>query len=133
VVDEQADEQRWSIAELAGELGVTLRALRHYEDVGLISPQRLGTTRVYHPRDRVRLQLILRGKRLGFSLPEIRTIVDMYDGQAGEAGQLEYLLQQIEVRRAQLERLRGDIDETMAELALVEARCREDLAGHRRA
>jgi DNA-binding transcriptional MerR regulator len=131
VVSEQADEQRWSITEVAGEFGVTLRTLRHYEDVGLISPQRLGTARVYHPRDRVRLQLILRGKRLGFSLPEIRTIVDMYDGQAGEAGQLEYLLQQIEVRRAQLERLRGDIDETMAELALVEARCREDLAGYR--
>jgi DNA-binding transcriptional MerR regulator len=122
-------EEQWSITELASEVGVTLRTLRHYEDVGLLSPQRLGTARVYHPRDRVRLQLILRGKRLGFSLPEIRTIVDMYDGQAGEAGQLEYLLEQIEVRRTQLERLRGDIDETMSELAQVEARCREDLAG----
>ena len=119
---------RWSITELAEEFGVTLRTLRHYEDVGLITPERRGTTRVFHPRDRIRLQLILRGKRLGFSLPEIRTIVNMYDEQPGEAGQLQYLLDQIEVRRAELEQLRRDIDETTVELDRVEARCREDLA-----
>jgi DNA-binding transcriptional MerR regulator len=118
----------WSITELAGEFGVTPRTLRHYEDVGLISPERRGTTRVFHPRDRIRLQLILRGKRLGFSLPEIRTIVNMYDEQPGEAGQLQYLLEQIEVRRSELDQLRSDIDETMSELAHVEARCRDDLA-----
>ena len=118
----------WSITELAEEFGVTLRTLRHYEDVGLITPERRGTTRVFHPRDRIRLQLILRGKRLGFSLPEIRTIVNMYDEQPGEAGQLQYLLDQIEVRRAELEQLRRDIDETTVELDRVEARCREDLA-----
>jgi DNA-binding transcriptional MerR regulator len=118
----------WSITELAEEFGVTLRTLRHYEDVGLITPERRGTTRVFHPRDRIRLQLILRGKRLGFSLPEIRTIVNMYDEQPGEAGQLQYLLDQIEVRRAELEQLRRDIDETTLELDRVEARCREDLA-----
>ncbi len=117
-----------SITAMAQEYGVTLRTLRHYEELGLLSPQRVGVTRVYHQRDRVRLELILRGKRLGFSLPEIRTIVNMYDEQPGEAGQLHYLLDQIEVRRAELERLRGDIDATMAELAHVEARCREDLA-----
>ena len=121
------DPRTWSITELAEEHGVTLRTLRHYEDVGLLTPERLGSTRVYHPRDRIRLRLILRGKRLGFSLPEIRTIVDMYDDQPGEAGQLEYLLAQIDVRRAELERLRRDIDETMGDLAVVEARCREDL------
>jgi DNA-binding transcriptional MerR regulator len=121
-------ERTWSITDLARELGVTLRTLRHYEDVGLITPERRGTTRVFHPRDRIRLQLILRGKRLGFSLPEIRTIVNMYDEQPGEAGQLQYLLDQIDVRRAELDRLRRDIDETMTELDLVEARCREDLA-----
>jgi DNA-binding transcriptional MerR regulator len=118
----------WSITALAAEFGVTLRALRHYEDVGLITPERRGSTRVFHPRDRIRLQLILRGKRLGFSLPEIRTIVNMYDEQPGEAGQLQYLLDQIDVRRAELDQLRRDIDETMTELARVEARCREDLA-----
>ena len=118
----------WSITELAGEFGVTLRTLRHYEDVGLISPERHGPRRVFHPRDRIRLRLILRGKRLGFSLPEIRTIVNMYDEQPGEAGQLHYLLDQIDVRRAELERLRCDIDETMLELDVVAARCRDDLA-----
>jgi DNA-binding transcriptional MerR regulator len=118
----------WTITELAEEFGVTLRTLRHYEDVGLISPERRGTARVFHTRDRIRLQLILRGKRLGFSLPEIRTIVNMYDEQPGEAGQLQYLLEQIAVRRTELDRLRRDIDDTVVELDRVEARCREDLA-----
>jgi DNA-binding transcriptional MerR regulator len=120
--------QTWSITKLAEEFGVTLRTLRHYEDVGLITPERRGTTRVFHPRDRIRLQLILRGKRLGFSLPEIRTIVNMYDEQPGEAGQLHYLLEQIEVRRAELDRLRRDIDDTLRELDEVADRCRQDLA-----
>jgi DNA-binding transcriptional MerR regulator len=123
-----APERTWTISELADEFAVTLRTLRHYEDVGLITPERRGTTRVFHPRDRVRLQLILRGKRLGFSLPEIRTIVNMYDEQPGEAGQLQYLLDQIDVRRSELDQLRRDIDETAAELDHVAARCREDLA-----
>ena len=117
----------WTITELARDFGVTLRTLRHYEDVGLITPERRGSSRVFHTRDRIRLQLILRGKRLGFSLPEIRTIVNMYDEQPGEAGQLQYLLDQIDVRRSELEQLRRDIDETMSELAHVEQRCREDL------
>jgi DNA-binding transcriptional MerR regulator len=121
-------ERTWSITELADEFGVTLRTLRHYEDVGLITPDRRGTTRVFHTRDRIRLQLILRGKRLGFSLPDIRRIVNMYDEQPGEAGQLHYLLDQIDVRRGELERLRRDIDETMDELDRVAARCRKDLA-----
>lgn len=118
----------WTISDLAAEYGVTLRTLRHYEDVGLLSPERRGTTRVFHHRDRIRLELILRGKRLGFTLPEIATIVNMYDDHPGEAGQLEYLLDQIEVRRADLEQRRRDIDETLAELDEVAYRCREDLA-----
>ena len=118
----------WTIAELAGEHAVTLRTLRHYEQLGLLAPDRVGTSRVYRQRDRTRLRLILRGRRLGFSLPEIRTIVNMYDEQPGEAGQLRYLLDQIEVRRADLERLRGDIDDTVAELDVVARRCHEDLA-----
>jgi DNA-binding transcriptional MerR regulator len=118
----------WSISELAGEFGVSLRTLRHYEDVGLIFPERRGTTRIFHPRDRIRLQLILRGKRLGFSLPEIRTIVNMYDEQPGEAGQLQYLLDQIAVRRAELDQLHRDIEDTQSELDQVEARCRQELA-----
>lgn len=122
------DDPRWTISQLAEEFGVTLRTIRHYEDVGLLSPARRGTIRVFDTRQRIRLQLVLRGKRLGFSLPEIATIVNMYDDQPGEAGQLQYLLDQIEVRRVELEQMRRDIDQTMTELAHVERRCREDLA-----
>jgi DNA-binding transcriptional MerR regulator len=121
------ETQTWSIAELAAEYDVTLRTIRFYEDRGLLTPERRGTVRVYHPRDKVRLGLILRGKRLGFSLDEIATIVDMYDAEPGEAGQLEYLLNQIGTRRAELEQRRRDIDETLRELAEVERRCQTDL------
>jgi len=114
VPEHRPDRTTWTITQLAEEHGVTLRTLRHYEEVGLLHPERRGTSRVFHQRDRVRLQLILRGKRLGFTLPEIRTIVDMYDDQPGEAGQLRYLLEQIEVRRAELDE--------------VERRCHEDLS-----
>jgi DNA-binding transcriptional MerR regulator len=122
------DERTWTITDLAEEFGVTLRTIRHYEEVGLLSPARRGTVRVFDVRQRIRLQLVLRGKRLGFSLPQIATIVNMYDEQPGEAGQLQYLLDQIDVRRGELEQMRRDIEETMGELAEVERRCREDLA-----
>ncbi|HEX2174557.1 MAG TPA: MerR family DNA-binding transcriptional regulator [Nocardioidaceae bacterium] len=117
----------WSITDIAEEFGVTLRTIRFYEDRGLLTPERRGTTRVFHPRDRVRLALILRGKRLGFSLGEIATIVDMYDAEPGEVGQLRYLLEQIDVRRTELEQRRKDIEDTLADLAEVERRCHDDL------
>ena len=117
----------WTITELAAEFDVTLRTIRHYEELGLLTPQRRGTVRVFHRRDRTRLALILRGRRLGFSLDEIATIVNMYDAEPGEAGQLSYLLEQIDVRRVALEQRRKDIDETLAELDEVERRCRQDL------
>jgi DNA-binding transcriptional MerR regulator len=126
-LDSSMDARTWSIAELAAAYGVTLRTIRFYEDKGLLTPERRGTARVYHPRDKVRLGLILRGKRLGFSLDEISTIVDMYDAEPGEEGQLVYLLDQIGSRRAELEQRRRDIDETLRELAEVERRCRADL------
>lgn len=124
-------ERTWTISDLAAEHDVTLRTLRHYEDIGLLSPERRGTTRVFHNRDRVRLALILRGRRLGFSLDQIAMIVNMYDDQPGEAGQLEYLLEQIEVRRGELAQRRRDIDDTLRDLDLVEQRCHEDLAALR--
>jgi DNA-binding transcriptional MerR regulator len=124
----QHDGRTWSIAEITKAYGVTPRTVRHYEDVGLLSPERRGTSRIYHHRDRIRLELVLRGRRLGFSLDEISKIVNMYDEQPGEAGQLDYLLEQIAVRRADLEQRRRDIQETLDELDRVEARCREDLA-----
>lgn len=117
----------WTIAQIAAEFGVTHRTVRHYEELGLISPERRGTVRVYHRRDRTRLNLILRGRRLGFLLEEIRTIIDMYDEQPGEAGQLAYLLDQIDERRLELERRRKDIEESLQELDTLEQRCRHDL------
>ncbi len=118
----------WTIAEIADEFGITHRTVRYYEDKGLVTPERRGTLRVFHPRDRTRLRLVLRGKRLGFPLDEIRTIVDLYDQQPGESGQLSYLLDQIEDRRGDLWLRRRDIDAALAELDDLERRCRTDLA-----
>ena len=115
----------WTIAQMAEAFDVTHRTIRFYEDQGLLTPERNGTHRRYHPRDRVRLGLILRGKRLGFALDEIRRIIDMYDQDVGERGQIDYLLAQIAARRAELEQRRRDIEQTLAELDDVERRCRE--------
>jgi DNA-binding transcriptional MerR regulator len=124
----KSKDETWTITEVAEEFDVTLRTIRFYEDRGLIAPERRGTARIFHARDRVRLALVLRGKRLGFSLEQIAHIVDMYDAEPGEAGQLRYLLAQIEDRRAELELRRRDIEETLVELDEVERRCCEDLA-----
>lgn len=120
-------DETWTISQLADEYAVTLRTIRHYEALGLLTPERRGTTRIYHRRDRIRLELILRGRRMGFSLDEIARIVNMYDEQPGEAGQLEYLLDQIDVRREELARMRADIDQTERDLDQLEKRCRESL------
>ena len=107
-VTARTPEATWTIAQVAEEFGVTHRTVRHYEDLGLISPERRGTQRVYHRRDRTRLGLILRGKRLGFPLDEIRTIIDLFDAPRGRRTQLEYVLGQIDERRADLDqRLQG--------------------------
>lgn len=119
--------QTWSIEEFAEQSGSTQRTLRHFADLGLLNRERQGSQRAFDPQDRNRLQLVLRGRRLGFSLSQIRIIVNMYDEQPGEAGQLRYLLEQIEVRRTELERLRRDIDDTWRELDEVAERCRQDL------
>ena len=118
-----------TIAEVAEEFGVTHRTIRFYEDRGLITPERRGTQRLFHPRDRVRLALVLRGKRLGFDLEEIQHIIGMYDTEVGERGQLHYLLEQIAARRAELEQRRQDIEATLAELDDVERRCRDSEIG----
>ncbi len=118
----------WTIAEVAEEFAVTHRTVRHYEELGLISPERRGTQRIFHRRDRTRLGLILRGKRLGFPLEEIRTIIDLYDAPRGRSSQLEYVLSQIDERRTDLEQRRRDLDAALAELNRFERSCREDLA-----
>src|SRR3954464_5395380 len=93
-------DRTWTIAQIAEEFGITHRTIRYYEDVGLVSPERRGTVRIFHPRDRIRLLVMRRGRWLGFPLEGIRPIVDMYDQQPGEAGQLGFLLSQIDDRRA---------------------------------
>ena len=122
-----AERRFYSIGEMCDAFGVTARALRFYEDEELIAPERRGTTRVYHRRDRTRLNLILRGKRLGFPLEEIRTIIDLYDRPRGKASQLEYVLSQIDERRADLEQRRRDLEDALTELGEFERRCRADL------
>ncbi|WP_088282906.1 MerR family DNA-binding transcriptional regulator [Kineosporia sp. A_224] len=126
-IDTATTSTTWTIGELADEFGVTHRTIRFYEDQGLVTPERRGTARVFHVRDRVRLALVLRGKRLGFDLGQIRRIVDMYDEEPGEEGQLRYFLEQIAARRAELEQRRQDIETTLTELAEVERRARETL------
>ena len=122
-------DRTWTISELSAEFGTTLRTIRFYEDQGLLAPARAGTARVFRDRDRVRLQLILRGRRLGFTLAEISHILGLYDETPGERGQLEFLLTDIGRRREMLLDKRRDLDDALAELSDLEARCRADLAG----
>src|SRR5664279_6145457 len=122
-----ADARTWTIAEVAEEFAITHRTVRHYEELNLISPERRGTARIYHRRDRTRLNLILRGRRLGFPLEEIRTIIDLYDEPAGQGSQLRYVLDQIHDRRGHLERRRREIEDAMNELDEFERRCQSDL------
>ena len=118
----------YSISDLASEFDITTRTIRFYEDQGLIEPLRQGTRRLFRPRDRTRLKLILRGKRLGFSLAEIAEIVDMYDAAPGEAGQLRLLISKISDRRAHLRQQLQDIEATLSDLDAVEARCVERMS-----
>lgn len=122
------DARTYTITELSREFDVTARAIRFYEDVGLLAPARAGRNRVYTQRDRTRLKLTLRGKRLGLSLQEIRRLVDMYDSPADTAPQLQAFLQVLGEHRVQLERQLEDIEVTLAEIAQHEERCRRLLA-----
>jgi DNA-binding transcriptional MerR regulator len=122
------DARTWTIAQVAEEFSVTHRTVRHYEELNLISPERRGTARIYHRRDRTRLNLILRGKRLGFPLEEIRTIIDLYDEPTGQASQLRYVLDQLHERRGRLEQRRRDIEDALNELDEFERRCQDDLS-----
>ena len=118
----------YSITELAQEFDVTPRAIRFYEDVGLLEPSRAGRQRVYTQRDRTRLRLTLRGKRLGLSLQEIKKLVDMYESPSDTTPQLQAFLAILAEHRRQLERQREDLELTLAEIAQHEARCRTLLA-----
>lgn len=126
--NERSTEATWTIAQVAEDFGLTHRTIRHYEDIGLLAPERRGTQRIYHRRERTRLALILRGRRLGFPLEEIRTIIDLYDAPRGKRSQLEYVLAQIDERRSDLEQRRRDLEDALTELDRFEDRCRADLA-----
>ncbi|WP_088286553.1 MerR family DNA-binding transcriptional regulator [Ideonella sp. A 288] len=118
----------YTITELAHEFDITPRAIRFYEDVGLLTPARAGRNRVYTHRDRTRLKLTLRGKRLGFALQDIKQLVTMYDSDSDTAPQLQAFLGVLASHRQQLEQQREDIEVTLAEIAQHEARCRSLLA-----
>jgi DNA-binding transcriptional MerR regulator len=110
------DREHFTISDLSAEFGVTARALRFYEDEGLIAPERRGLQRIYSHRDRARLAWILRGKRVGFSLAEIREMIDLYDIGDGRQAQRAVTLQRCRDRIALLERQKHDIDAAIAEL-----------------
>ena len=122
-------QETYSISELGREFGITTRAIRFYEDKQLLSPARNGSHRVYSRADRTRLKLLLRGKRLGWPLEEIKSVLNMYDaGHPGELQQLEYTCRKIEQRRAQLQQQQKDIDAALADLEQIENRCVQHLA-----
>ncbi len=113
----------FSVSQLGRQLGITARTIRFYEDKHLIAPQRAGTTRVYTHRDRARLVLILRGKRLGFSLREIKEFLDLYDVDPTQHAQSRQLLAAVQKRLTRLNDQRKAIDESLAELRLIERQC----------
>ncbi|MBT6272825.1 MAG: MerR family DNA-binding transcriptional regulator [Chromatiales bacterium] len=115
--------ETFSIGELSREFEVTARSIRFYEDRGLLAPSRRGQNRVYSARDKVRLMLILRGKRLGFSISEIGEILDLYDAPNGEVGQLSHFVGKIRERRQALRKQAEDIETVLRELDSVERRC----------
>lgn len=125
MVDE--GEESFSITELANEFDITTRTIRFYEDKQLLSPKRKGRNRVYDRTDRTRLMLVLRGKRLGFSLDEIREILDLYGTKGGESEQLKRTLRKLHENRTALMRQRRDIDVSLVELERIEKKCHQQL------
>ncbi len=116
-------KKHYSITELTREFGVSTRTLRFYEDEGLLHPERRGRTRLYRAADRRLLQEILRGRRIGFTVAEIREIVHVYKEPPGEVGQLKLMMKKIDEKRDELRQKRKDIDETLAELDNAEEAC----------
>ncbi|MEN5037169.1 MULTISPECIES: MerR family DNA-binding transcriptional regulator [unclassified Pseudomonas] len=120
--------QTYSISDLSRELDITTRAIRFYEEQGLLSPERRGLERIYSARDKVSLKLILRGKRIGFSLAECRELIELYDPTSGNLKQLHSMLAKIAERRAQLEQQMLDIHQMQLELDTAQERCEQALA-----
>lgn len=122
------DSRTYSISELAREFDVTTRSIRFYEDQGLLNPARQGQTRIYSKQDRVRLKLTLRGKRLGFSLADIRDLFDLYDADKSSRTQLQTMLGLVADKRETLQQQLEDIKMVLLELDAAEQRCQQALA-----
>ena len=118
----------FTITELTREFNVSTRTIRFYEDEGLVKPIRRGRTRLFRHSDRVLLKQILRGRRLGFSIAEIREIIEVYKAPSGEEGQIRLMLDRIREKRQELEHKRQDIDESISEMDAAEESCIERLA-----
>ncbi|HCH1470773.1 TPA: MerR family DNA-binding transcriptional regulator [Vibrio parahaemolyticus] len=116
----------FKISELAKEFDITTRSIRFYEDLGLLTPERKGNTRIYNGRDRIRLKLILRGKRLGFSLADIKELFELYDTDQSTE-QLNYMIRLIEDKKAALQQQANDIQAVMMELNAAQLRCQNTL------
>jgi DNA-binding transcriptional MerR regulator len=123
----ETERVEFSISDLAREFDVTPRTIRFYEDQGLLAPRREGQRRIYTPRDRTRLKLTLRGKRLGLALSEIRELIDLYEPGRDERPQLERFLAVLESHKRHLEQQRADIEAQLSELAAFEKRVRKQL------
>jgi DNA-binding transcriptional MerR regulator len=128
----EKERTEYSIGDLAREFDVTPRAIRFYEDQGLLAPRRAGQRRVYTSRDRTRLKLTLRGKRLGLSLSEIRELIDMYEPGSDQRPQLKRFLGVLEAHKASLSQQRADLEAQFAEIAAFERRVRKQLGARRR-
>jgi DNA-binding transcriptional MerR regulator len=126
----EAAERVYGIGELAGEFGLTLRTIRHYEDEGLLAPGREGQTRIYRHRDRARLALICRGKRLGFSLSELKEFLALYDCDDSQIEQMRYARRCARQRIAALERQLADVRQTLDELRHIDAEIDRHLHRH---
>jgi DNA-binding transcriptional MerR regulator len=124
---EATEGTEFSISELAREFDVTPRAIRFYEDQGLLAPKRDGQRRIYTPRDRTRLKLTLRGKRLGLTLSEIRELIDMYEPGRDERPQLKRFLAVLEAHRSGLLQQRADIEAHLSEIQAFEKKIRKQL------
>ena len=123
----EKERAEYSIRELASEFDVTSRAIRFYEDHGLLAPRRAGQRRIYSPGDRTRLKLTLRGKRLGLSLSEIRELIDMYEPGRDERPQLERFLAVLGTHKASLLQQRADLEAQLSELLVFEKKVRKQL------
>ena len=130
---EEASSELFGISDLCTEFGITLRALRFYEDKGLLAPRRVSGARVYTRRDRARLSLILRAKAIGSPLSEIKRYLDLYgDHGEGRIQQLHYVITRTDAAIAELEQKRTRINETLAELKVINASCRKQMEARSR-